>query len=469
MKRFLAFLFLLWTFAGGAADTYVSFTLSITNVPVTSNTITINGNARRWTNATTLNTILTNAAGINQSTTNLFNALGAFPERAVLISWVETNQIHFEGTNLNLSFATAWAAISSGSTGTLSTSYAFMFPFDRLSATNRTNNASELAYGISKYSTNPILGMRITNVVGLNGTVNRLTNGNYKTPILESPTQTNGYSTNAILDRPFTTNLVNRGSAISSIGSATGAEQLGTGATATNLTALAVGASALAGGVQATALGNAASALGDSSIAIGKDSATYVSAGNAISIGVDSIAGTNDAIAIGSAAVVTNIGGVAIGSSAASTADYQIRLGTAAFTVDVPGRIVSDSHTNNTLTGTNVVKGDLSFTRFDNSGLANGNNAAILIGTNYFMNVSGPTAAFACNGFQGGRNGKSFVLQKTNSLTMTIANDSGVDPTAANRILTGTGADVTVTNNPGYVQFIYNADLARWGILSKSN
>ena len=45
---------------------------------------------------------------------------------------------------------------------------------------------------------------------------------------------------------------------------------------------------------------------------------------------------------------------------------------------------------------------------------------------------------------------------------LTIANQSVTDPTAANRIFTGTSGDVACTNNPGTVTLIYNATVSRW-------
>lgn len=82
------------------------------------------------------------------------------------------------------------------------------------------------------------------------------------------------------------------------------------------------------------------------------------------------------------------------------------------------------------------------------------------------MKVSGPTSAFTINGISAGRDGRICILQNGTSQTMTIANDSGGDPTPGNRIYTGTGADMVITNNPGIVWLVYDGSSSHW-IVSK--
>ena len=108
----------------------------------------------------------------------------------------------------------------------------------------------------------------------------------------------------------------------------------------------------------------------------------------------------------------------------------------------------------------------MSFLRKNNTALANGNNAAVSVSTNIYTKVSGPSGAFAINGIAGGRDGRIVMLQNSTGFTMTIANDSGVDPTAANRIYTGTGADVALANNPGFCTLIYDSAATRWIVVS---
>jgi len=100
--------------------------------------------------------------------------------------------------------------------------------------------------------------------------------------------------------------------------------------------------------------------------------------------------------------------------------------------------------------------------RTNNSGLANGNNANVQIGYAQNVYVSGPTLAFTINGIASGEEGQTVMIWNRTGKNMTIANQSGTDPTPANRIETGIGADVIITNNPGSVQLHYDATAARW-------
>lgn len=113
--------------------------------------------------------------------------------------------------------------------------------------------------------------------------------------------------------------------------------------------------------------------------------------------------------------------------------------------------------------GTNnfAQQGDISFSRFPITSLANGNNAGVIVGTNVFIEVSGPSAAFTINGMANGRDGKLIYVVNQTGFDMTIAHQSGTDPTAANRIITMTGADRTTTGN-GTATLIYSGAALRW-------
>jgi hypothetical protein len=110
---------------------------------------------------------------------------------------------------------------------------------------------------------------------------------------------------------------------------------------------------------------------------------------------------------------------------------------------------------------------DIAFGRYALTSLATGNNAAIPVGTNSFVEVSGPGAAFTINGINGSpnRDGKFLIILNQTGFNMTIAHDSGTDPTAANRIISMTGADRTTTGN-GAATLIYSAAANRWILIS---
>jgi hypothetical protein len=131
----------------------------------------------------------------------------------------------------------------------------------------------------------------------------------------------------------------------------------------------------------------------------------------------------------------------------------------------IPSQFITNANAI-TLSGTNNVTGDLAFPRYAVSSLANGNNAAVAVGTNVFIDVSGPTGAFTINGINASpnRDGKLIILVNRTGNNMTIAHDSGVDPTASNRIVTMTGADRATTVD-GSAMLIYNASISRWVLI----
>lgn len=122
-----------------------------------------------------------------------------------------------------------------------------------------------------------------------------------------------------------------------------------------------------------------------------------------------------------------------------------------------------------TATGTNSFS-DIAFRRYAITSLANGNNAGVVVGTNTFVQVSGPSGAFTLNGFTGSPNRDGHVVKILNRTgqNMTIANDSGTEPVAANRIYTLTGADVGPSTGDCIATFIYSAADSRWILESYS-
>lgn len=94
--------------------------------------------------------------------------------------------------------------------------------------------------------------------------------------------------------------------------------------------------------------------------------------------------------------------------------------------------------------------------------LAAGNNAGVDFGVTSFVRVdAGPGAAFTINGIVGGSDGRVLKIYNNTGQDMTIANQSGVDATPANRIITMTGADITTTA-AGFTELIYDSNQSRW-------
>jgi hypothetical protein len=92
--------------------------------------------------------------------------------------------------------------------------------------------------------------------------------------------------------------------------------------------------------------------------------------------------------------------------------------------------------------------------------LANGANANVeLPSVARYLRLTGPSGAFSISGFQGGYEGKRLILYNDSGQTVTFTNNA--TSTAANRLLTMTGADIAVPS-PGLAQFIYSVDELRW-------
>ncbi len=91
--------------------------------------------------------------------------------------------------------------------------------------------------------------------------------------------------------------------------------------------------------------------------------------------------------------------------------------------------------------------------------LANGANSNITLPTNSWVRITGPTGAFSVSGFAGAFDGRVLILFNSTTQDFTITNDA--TSTAANRILTLTGADVTLTGT-SLATFIYSTADLRW-------
>jgi hypothetical protein len=96
---------------------------------------------------------------------------------------------------------------------------------------------------------------------------------------------------------------------------------------------------------------------------------------------------------------------------------------------------------------------------------SNGANNNIALPSKSFIRITGPTGAFSISGIAKPANpdGRVVILYNTTSQHMTITDDA--TSTAANRILTNTGADV-VTTGTGIVSLIYSVTDARWILLT---
>lgn len=446
--RLIAAIVLLLSALSASALERITATVTFTNAPTTNGmTFTVNGSVRTWTNTVFVSgtQVLTNLLATG-SKTNFYRHVGLAPFTSVIIRDTGPTNVTLTG---NAGVAMAVSA-SAGyvsivlSTQTVSQAWDVRVPYSTEVAAQQTNIWSLVGAALNFQGiTNAIneASQIATNLVGRTNSqtisgIKLWSGSNWFSAI---------HATN-----PKTTNLVNYGNAVSSKGSGASSEQFGTSATAS----------------------------GENSLAVGRLASVSVTGTNALAVGNLSIASTNGAVAIGAAAEADGLNSIAIGGSALAAYDNstaigtgatpagpnQIRLGTSSQSVSVAGNLrVSGLMSNNIFASSNTFSAgsDISFTRYANASLANGNNAAVVVGTNIFVQVSGPSGAFSINGIAGGRDGKWVIILNRTGQNMTIANDSGVDPVAANRIYTLTGGDVATTAD-GCATLIYNATDSRW-------
>lgn len=316
----------------------------------------------------------------------------------------------------------------------------------------------------------------IHNLTELNGYLGTLTNGVFWSNLLHRASIsnaliiggniyrfTNGYWTNAIFDSPKATNLVSYN--ISSPGGGSFSEQFGSGAHAWSDYTSSFGYGAIATNQFAHVFGyqGFASEFGTvfGALCSASTNSTSIGYGNGAS-GVNGtlIGNNNDANGY------YNI--ILIGSGINATADNQVTIGGSGQSVVIGGTLIDPVLTNASMTGITTLR-RIDLTPRSNTGLANGYNSGVLIGTNSYVRFSGPTAAYTNAGFAAPvpAFAHRVLLQFDNpGLSFTLLNESGIEATAANRILTNTGALENSTNNPVMVDMIYDTTASRYRLIS---
>ncbi len=429
----------------------ITTTITFTIQPSDGNTVTYNGVVRTFkaTVATPSDQILIGSAAAGTAT-NYYHQVAANPYTGgVVVRQTATNVVQLVGAvgqAVTASISGIWGTVGF-STQAVTTATTVRVPMAaEPTASVRTNTANQLIDDLGTYATTafPSTSAPVANLVNID--------------------QTQTITGDKTFLSITTSNLVNEGSAITSPGAGSGSERFGTNAVAAGSAATALGKNANAGGASSVAVGQA-TASGSSAVAMGPSA--QATATSAIALGSSALASAASAISIGASSSNSHPNSVAIGAGAFTTSDNQIVLGTSAETVSIPGKLTgtidASTMTNGTWRGQTTATSDLSFTRANITTLANGNNAAVNFGseTVYAKIKPGPTAAFAINGIAGGRNGRILVIENATGQAMTIAYDSGVDGTAANRIRTMTGADV-ILSGLAICELIYDSELSRW-------
>lgn len=466
------------------AQDIVRVLISITNAPATdADDFDISGDTRTWKDTITdATTQIQTDSDIGQSATNVFEHIAANPFSSQwTLSMPLTNQVQITflpGATPSASVTTGtWGEISQ-STNTVTALTMVEVPMSSLQNSVRTNIATLLVTGLDSYAQSPA-----------SQTATWL--GEYVS-LEQSQSVSNKTFFSTILSSPTTTNLVNYGNAISSPGSGTVSEQFGYNSDASGQNGVAVGHTSTASGLQSTAVGYGNTVAGDRSVGLGASVTVAGDDSVGIGKGVTVSSGSTNSVVIGygsSSSTYTNA--IVLGANRTITADNQMLLGNSANIGIIAGTLqVSTGITNTTIGGitlvdmdsgywsnggaTNLVStnmttsaqmdvgGDIAFQRNNHSTLANGNNAGVDFGEYVFVKIeAGPSAAFTVNGIANGRDGKMYILYNSTGQNMTIANQSGVDATAANRIITMTGSDVSSTGNCS-ATLIYDSEDSRW-------
>lgn len=468
MKRLLAFLFLLLALAIAPcfADT-ITATLTVTGLPIgSSSTLAFGSDVRLWTNSITTpgtQIQLTNDNTLNAS--NLFSATIATRFNGLAPNWSGTNNIvTFSGlAPLALTASSGWCSITYVTNPTTAGTTVAV-PFSKFPAATQTNLASGLVAGIDANTTNAFgtnspaltnhVGLHTVQTLGNKTITNSTTTGgtNLATVISNSPAisgnvakLTNGVwigglttnSSAALLELEPSHDVANDSFAVLSFGNDPTSFYHGLPFRLfLNNTSL---------GVQGLSFDTGGSS------ALPGDSIPYS--------GLITSEDLRTTYVITAGVLMTN-------TDATGHIDGSTNLMVANNTLIYSGLLhVLVGVSNLITTGTNTIAGVVCFARTNNSSLANGNNAGVLLGTNVYLNVSGPTGSFAiCGLVPAGVEGQECVIENETGQTMTIANQSGVDSTAANRFKTGTGADLVITSNPGEVGLVYHTASARWSV-----
>jgi len=460
MKRLFAFVFLAFgLIATAQTQSRITATITVTNSTIGLDTIVVNGDTRTWTNVVnnSANQILANA-DIATSTTNLWNHISANQFAGPVIpQFAATNVINLIGaigSPMVISFNGTWATVSL-STQTVSTLTTVRVPMSSEQNSVRTNVATLIVTNLDTYSqikwgtASPLLA-NFDSLAG-NQTVTGAktlsnTNNSYWGQI------TNSYLNQSVMAYPYTNSGgVYFQNAVGNLISVIAANGDGlpslfyNGATPHAFSPPTVPAS------YAPNPENLLNVLIASNSFGGLNWANY-------------FAGTNQFNRITNSAIV--------GSTFRNSPGIS---GTVEFMTN--GFYVAPKLTNTVsvgfpnFSGSNYMTGTFAYSLNIKTSLANGNNAGVNFGAGVFYKLNpGPTGAFAICGIAVDlvndiSDGRMLILYNNTGQNMTIANNSGVDGTASNRILTNTGGDIVTTGN-GVVTLIYDAADQKWVVTS---
>jgi len=464
--RILLVLLLFLSLSANAAIR-ITASLSITNGTTNGQTIVINGSTRTWTNSVfvPLTQVLTNSTAAGAKT-NLYSHFGSSPIASVAISDAGSTNFNFIGqcgSFLTVTPSAGWATVSY-STQQCTTLVGVRVPVSGEPASaQQTNIASGLVHAFNMNVVTQALFESSTSVSNLVGRTNAQSISGNKTF-----TGTNIYSNSFSI---FYNGTVSNATDISG--------NLGTVTNGSWRNPKMIGDTSITNGVLAITNGTQAYV----ELSPNQGSVVWRLIGLTTGLTIGQIGTGNwlslltngstivSAVASSQPAFIVQ----AAGTTATNLVEIQGPGQNIVFSVNTNGNAylsgslyVVGSITNVTTRGTNnfPAGSDIAFGRYANASLASGNNSGVIVGTNVYMEVSGPGAAFSIHGITGSpnRDGKLIIIDNNTGFDMTIAHQSGTDPVAGNRIISNTGADRTTTGN-GSAILIYNGTTSRWKLV----
>lgn len=421
MKHLLKFIFLFASlgFIGESARglELITAVITVTNTAGTVNgdTITVNSSTRTWTNSVALpaEQILTNAT-IGGAATNLYRAAVLYPFSSDLtLSLHGTNGITLGSApngSLSVTLSAGWGSVVL-TTNAFTSGVAVRVPYTLEGAAQQTNIASGVAAMVGSYSGTNIIPLDAPAMVRFANRTN-------------APISNNLILTNGTLSGTNSWSIHLLGSSL--------------GFYANNIFQL-----------QMTTNGQVVGGFAGNGSGITNLNPDLVT--NLYFIRSTNGVGRTNLLISPTTLGLTNFGNLNVSSNITGYGDATI-----AGNLTVAGVI-----SNITAAGiaTFPVGSDIAFERYPLSTVANGNNV-IDIGTNVFIEVSGPTASFSINGIVSDGRGRLICIINQTTRSMTFANESGFSA-ATNRLLTMTDGDITTAGNRA-AWFYYSASASRW-------
>jgi hypothetical protein len=471
MKRILPIALLFLLCVTTKAGSIITATITVTNTPSDGDTIIINGSTRTWkTTVATASSQISIGASIGANATNMFNQFAGTPFTTLMLRRSGTNGVTLRGIidqTMSVSIAGTWGEYSLV-TNTTTEGSQVMTPFSSYSSQSKaTNIASQLVSDIGAYSTNEWseTATALGNYVSLTQS-QVVENKDLQDSSIAGGTLSNMTAITVIVDRANgeTNNGIYFYDDGGLIVSAIAPDDNGVPSLyiAESLEFPLISANAWGSNPQPENLLNYS--MGD--FRYGKIASA------------NSWTGTNTFTQITNSAIINStltgstysgtigtLTGGTVTSSTLTGSTYSGAIGTLSSGVITGAGITNATSTNIVLKGLSQLSGATAFNRANHTSMANGANAAVDFGSATFIKIkAGPTGAFSIAGIANGADGDFYILYNATGQNMTISNDSGTDPTPANRIYTGTGADIATTGN-GAVTVVYDSEDSRWVVI----